>query len=157
MVTMCGRIQNLGWVQLESTSRIMTPWISNASSGYGLTYEIWIDGGLSPVAWGPSGFWNLPLGEECFALWWPWPTLLVELASRAILYKHRKIFQCQGSLQAISRWHYLWAKGLEVVYHQYLRIDKFVGPASCVAQDIITMLHWITARSSRTSLWETFR
>ena len=34
-----GRIQNMGWIQLESTSEIMLVGIENASFGYDLTKE----------------------------------------------------------------------------------------------------------------------
>ena len=35
--SICGRIQNLGWTQLESTLRIMRVAVDNSSFGYDLT------------------------------------------------------------------------------------------------------------------------
>ena len=45
------------------------------------------------------------------------------LFQRAILYRHKKIYQWQGRLQAISGRKYIW---FVVGFHQYLRIGQFV-------------------------------
>ena len=67
MVDNCGRIQNLGWIQLQSTLKITRVRIENASLGYDLTYEIWISEGPGPLTGGPSDFPIMSPGGECFA------------------------------------------------------------------------------------------
>ena len=66
-LTSSARIQNLGWTHLESTLNIMRVNVENSSFGYNLSFEIWISDGFSSVAWGPSDFWILCPGGECFA------------------------------------------------------------------------------------------
>ena len=65
--TLCVLIQDLGWTQLESTSKIIVVNVENSPFGYNLIFEIWISEGRGPVAWGPPDFCNLPPGGECFA------------------------------------------------------------------------------------------
>ena len=55
-VTMCGRIQNLKWTQLECTLKIMMVPVGNATFGYDFISEIWIPEGSGPLAGGCLAF-----------------------------------------------------------------------------------------------------
>ena len=46
--TICGRILNLGWIQLEYILKITKPKIENHSFGYDSIFEIWMCEGLVP-------------------------------------------------------------------------------------------------------------
>ena len=50
MSPISARIQNLGWTQLESMSKIIMVAVEISSFGYDLTFEICISEGFSPVA-----------------------------------------------------------------------------------------------------------
>ena len=50
MSPISARIQNLGWAQLESTSKNILIDVENSSFGYNLTSEIWISEGLGILA-----------------------------------------------------------------------------------------------------------
>ena len=58
-----GRIHNMGWTHVESTSKIIIIDVENSSFGYNLIVEIWISEGLGLLAWGCLGFWNLSPGS----------------------------------------------------------------------------------------------
>ena len=46
-----GMIQNLGWTQVESTSKIIIIDVDNSSFGYDLTISNLVNGGHSPSYW----------------------------------------------------------------------------------------------------------
>ena len=58
--------QNLGWTQLESTSKIIMVEFENASFAYDLTFEIWSSEGSGPLTGGPSDSQIMSLGGKCF-------------------------------------------------------------------------------------------
>ena len=64
ILTICDQIQELGWIQLEYTAKIIMVTVENCSFGYSLTIGTLVKRGIYHRCWNAFIFLRLP-GESC--------------------------------------------------------------------------------------------
>ena len=74
------------------------------------------------------------------------------LFQRAILYRHKSIFLCQGRLHATPSRNYVY--GCDVFFINISGMVNSFGLSSCLPRDIIIVHPWVAAGPSRESIWE---
>ena len=94
-----------------------------------------------------------PRGPRWRAMWYC--TWLEELVSKSNTIQTQEDISVSGKIAGNIK-----AKLCIYLWWFFINISGLVnsfGPTSCVAQDIISLLQWIAAGSSRKSIWERFR